>query len=108
MCNHLSALWSICWEVSEDVPLLSVHLGLKVNFPKVLTLMHDVNSLHLIFCSGSSTFLQPGVSERGHDTILESGWDKDEDAFVLVMQTGSVFLSVKAACSSVHHTILDE
>lgn len=36
MCNHLSALWSICWEVSEDVPLLSVHLGLKVNFPKVL------------------------------------------------------------------------
>lgn len=68
--------------------------------------MHDVNSLQLIFCSGSRAFLS-GVSERGHDTRLESGWDEDEDAFVLVMQTGSVFLSVKAACSSVHHTILD-
>lgn len=54
-------------------------------------------------------FSSARCSEKGHDTRLGSGWDKGADPFVLGMQTGSVFLSAKSACSSnvCHQTVLD-
>lgn len=123
---HLGALGWICWTGSpwRWTSFVNVSGSKRVNFPKVLHWckvwipvdipVYSCNSVCRWFSAvAPGLFLSQEEKDiwegKGHDARLGSGWDKDTDPFVLVMQPGSVFLSVKSACSSNvwHQTILD-
>lgn len=83
-----------------------VHLGVKKwIFPRSYT---DARCEFRVvdFLQWNQSF---SSARKGHETRLGSGWDKDKDPFVLVMQSGSGFLSVKSSYGSnvLHHNILD-